>query len=718
MLCLAMAPFQAMADEPPEGDTSDGYEQGKVLVVFDEDATARAAKRSVMAVESVDADAACVASAVSTPGVPVKMAKLDVAEDSTVEEAVAELENRPGVAFAQPNYLYELLDSPDGADAATSPVGLASALVPNVVGTNDPLRYKQWYLSSINAYKSWDIAKAEGKVAVAVLDTGITMSHVDLKDRIIAPYDVVGDARTDGTDSIPDDSPDDESGHGTHVAGIIAAQADNGHGTVGVSYNANVMPLKVCYYSDQANNYITSSEDLASAYAHLLSRAPGDVNGDGSVGTYAQEYNVRVANMSLGALWQPGTSEEEAADKAVTNLVDRAERAGIVTVCAAGNESSDALSWPSDYPACVSVIALDKFDGRAGYSNFGDAKDVSAPGSDMFSTVPLSYAESGTTVRDAEGNLNCYAELSGTSMASPVVAGVFAQVFAANADLTPAEAKDIVYSTAVDLGDAGFDTQFANGKVDAEAAAKAAAGLADPGSDDDDHGKTPGGEEAGGGEPTGPVDGPEGEKTQPGSGDAADMPEKGAEGDSPRADVGTLHVRGLAKRYACTGKPITPELVVVLGDRWLTKDVDYTVSYQDNVQVGTAWITLTLRGNYAGTARLSFQIVAAKASSSSQSSASVALVGGVKAKGAKKRIVVKWRAAASAGANGYQVRYSTKKSMKGAKLKAVKGAAKAKATIKKLKGKRVYYVQVRAYKTAGGAKAFGPWSKVRKAKTR
>lgn len=463
-----------------------GYEPGKVLVVFENGATKASAGRAVTAVSSVDAESV---DQVAWDG-PAKMAKVDVAEGATVQEAIAELEAEGAVAYAQPNYLYKALDVPEGRgtfaqEQAAHTVQVTSALLPGVltpqvVGTNDKLRYKQWYLSSINAYKSWDVAKCEGNVTVAVLDTGITMDHYDLKDRIVAPYDVVGNARTDNSPSVPDNSPDDESGHGTHVAGIIAAQADNAFGTVGVSYNANVLPLKVCYYSDQANTYITSSEDLASAYSYLLSRALEDVNEDGVVGTYAEEYNVRVANMSLGALYDEHamSDEELAADKAVLDLVDHARTRGILTVCAAGNENSSSYSWPSDHTSCVSVIALDKQDERASYSNYGPAKDIAAPGSDIFSTVPLSYAAQGTTVRDSDGNMHCYADMSGTSMASPVVAGVAAQVFAANPNFTPDDVEDILYATAVDLGDPGRDDQFGYGKVDAEAAVKAANSIA------------------------------------------------------------------------------------------------------------------------------------------------------------------------------------------------------------------------------------------------
>lgn len=642
---LALAFAVALLAAPQVAFAASGYEQGKVLVVFNDLTTRPQANRAVLATQSVEDGIVC-----------GKVAKLDVAEGSSVEEAIADLEGNPAVAYAQPNYLYELLDVPAGRMAAGT-----QALSTQMAGTNDPLRYQQWYLSAINAYESWDHAKADGKVTVAILDTGITMDHADLKGRIVAPYDVVGDARSDYTDSVPDDSPDDEAGHGTHVAGIVAAEADNGVGTAGVSYNANIMPMRVCYYSDYAGTYITSSEDLAAAYAHLLSTADSDVNGNGRLESYAVEYNVRVANMSLGALWQPGTPEEEAADRAVLDLVDRADAEGVLTVCAAGNDNSDAYSWPSDHDTCVSVIALDQYDNRASYSNYGKDKDIAAPGSDIFSTVPISYALQGVVVRDSEGGRHCYAEMTGTSMASPVVAGVAAQVFAANPNLTCDEAKKVLYTTATDLGDAGFDNQFGNGKVNAAAAVQAAA--AQPGTWE-------GGSSSDGEESPGAV-----------------TPSK------------TIRVTGLASSYPFTGKPIKPALAVKMGKVKLKRGTDYKLTYRDNVNVGMASVEVVLTRNLTGSTTLPFSITPVK----------VPAVSGVRAVASGTGVSVSWKALAKSKASGYQVRYSPKANMARAKVKTVKSPARSALSIK-VAGKSCY-VQVRAFKVVGSTTFRSAWTK-------
>lgn len=324
-------------------------------------------------------------------GSPVPSATVEVADGLTEAEAISELERDPRVAFAQPNYRYTLpapepsteAEPADGEDASLQsadeplrPLGMAAV--------DDPERTSQWYLNGIDALGAWDVAKCDNKVTVAVIDSGIDMDHPDLKDNIVAPYDLVGDARADGTESVPDDSPDDELGHGTHVAGIVSARANNGVGIAGVSYNANIMPLKVFYYSQSKKGYVCETSDLLAAYSYIMADA-----GDGTGQTRAQKLNVRVINMSLGAIWN---EEQDTGDKALLAAVDEAYGKGILTVCAAGNDEYPLpyKNWPSDHDTCVSVIATTENNGRALFSNYGPEKDVAAPGANIYSTYPPS----------------------------------------------------------------------------------------------------------------------------------------------------------------------------------------------------------------------------------------------------------------------------------------------------------------------------------------
>ncbi len=739
-----------------------GYEEGRILVAFKKETSLKGARSAIASADTVDD-----AIDGGTYSKSNKMVLIDLEEGCDVTDAIDELSEDPRVEYVQPNYLYEVLDT-----RQSSYSNVASVVETQVTGTNDPLRFKQWYLNSVGAYQAWDYAKADGSVTVAVLDTGIDMDHVDLQDNIVAPYDVTGDSRTDGSESIPDESPDDLAGHGSHVAGIAAGATNNGYGISGVSYNANIMPLRVCYWSDYANNFVATSADLASAYRYILSVAPRDYNGDGTIGTYAQEFNVRVANMSLGALSETGSQITDKDDLAVYDLVDRATRAGVLTVCAAGNESSDEYSFPSDHDSCVSVIALDENDKRASFSNYGSDKDISAPGTAMFSTVPDVYNESHatTSIRDGEGKLNYYAEMQGTSMASPLVAGIAALVFAANPNLTPEKVADILYATATDLGERGKDDQFGYGKVNVAAAVQAATGIAVTGIEDlpsqaiakeplkisasvvpSDASKkdieysvvdagmtgavvngdvfvaqTAGAATVRAMIANGGVNGvdfakvftievaPEQKPDPDPAPDPDPQPVPDPSGDDSSSDdvvvpgVQSISVSGLAKRYAYTGKAIVPGISVKLNGVRLKPGEDYVVTLKNNVDIGTAYLTLTLLGNTTGSARVPFQIVAPSVGKS--------LI--AKVKGKKRAVALKISNSNRKLTSGYQIRYSTKKSMKKAKSLSVKTAKATSKTIKRLKKSKRYYFQVRSYRTVGSKRFASTWSSAVSAKTK
>jgi subtilisin family serine protease len=273
-----------------------------------------------------------------------------------------------------------------------------------------PKQVIDWGVSLVQAPQIWSMTKGKD-IKVAVLDTGLDNTHPD-----IAPNFVKG---VDFTSPNPNDFMD-RQGHGTHCAGVIAG-CDNLVGIVGVAPQAKLYGVKVL----------------------------GD-NGSGSIGAivkgidWAIAEKVDIISMSLGTSQDPGAT--------LHNAIKRARAAGIVIVAASGNENT-TCGWPAAYPEVIAVGAVDQTFGRAGFSNFGEAIDVVAPGVDVLSTYPA----------------NRYAKLSGTSMATPMVAGVIAliQQFCRNMGVkaTPDKIVQMITERSVDMGQAGDDDMFGNGLI-------------------------------------------------------------------------------------------------------------------------------------------------------------------------------------------------------------------------------------------------------------
>jgi subtilisin family serine protease/flagellar hook assembly protein FlgD len=271
---------------------------------------------------------------------------------------------------------------------------------------------KQWYLNQISAPKAWDITKGSPTITVAVIDDGTQKDHPDLAGKIVKPYDAV----TGGTIYKPND-------HGTHVAGIIAASI-NGKGIAGVAPNVKIMPINAF------TSYGASNFDVARAIY------------------YASINGANVINMSLG-----GYNYSYAMDEAVGYAFTQ----GSVIIAAAGNSDTHYNTYPASYDGAFGVSATNRKDQITQFSNYGNYIDFAAPGEDIFSTV------SGSS----------YEYMDGTSMASPVVAGVAALVLSKNPLLSPNQVKSILASSAIDLGNGGWDFFYGYGRVNAYRALQA-----------------------------------------------------------------------------------------------------------------------------------------------------------------------------------------------------------------------------------------------------
>ncbi|WP_203828213.1 S8 family peptidase [Actinoplanes palleronii] len=282
-------------------------------------------------------------------------------------------------------------------------------------GGSDPYRSKQWDLATTHVPAAWQRSTGAG-VTVAVLDTGVDASHPDLAGHVLTGWDAV--AGTTGGNTDPE-------GHGTHVAGTIAALTGNGIGVSGIAPDVTILPVRV-----------------------LDAEGAGDTSDTAEGVIWAADHGADVINMSLG-----GTKQSSA----LTNAIAYARGKGVVVVAAAGNDRAKGspTSYPGADPGVIAVAATDASDAVESYSNAGSYVDVAAPGSLILNTYPTALAATG------------YATMSGTSMASPHVAAVAALLLAARPGLNPDQVEAALEDSAIDLGTAGKDNDFGYGRIDA-----------------------------------------------------------------------------------------------------------------------------------------------------------------------------------------------------------------------------------------------------------
>lgn len=278
---------------------------------------------------------------------------------------------------------------------------------------NDPYFGNAWHLPKIAAPAAWDIAGGQG-VTIAILDTGVDATHPDLAAKMVSGwnmYDNNSDTR-------------DVHGHGTAVAGTAAAAGNNAIGVAAVAPNAKIMPMRIANPSGYAY-YSTIAQAL----------------------NWAADNGANVANISF--LGVAGSASIQSAAQYFRNK-------GGLTVVSAGNNGVDEGIAPND--DIIAVAATDANDAKTSWSSFGSFVDVSAPGAGIWTTM----------------NGGGYGAWSGTSFASPVVAGVAALMKSANPLLTPGEIESLLFASATDLGNPGKDSWYGSGRVNAGAAVFAA----------------------------------------------------------------------------------------------------------------------------------------------------------------------------------------------------------------------------------------------------
>jgi serine protease len=305
---------------------------------------------------------------------------------------------------------------------------------------NDPDYGKQWNLRMIGMPEAWEMSRGKG-VVVAVLDTGVAY---ETTGRFVRVPDLKGVRFAPGYDFIHDtDHPNDDNGHGTHVAGTIAQATNNGEGVAGIAFEATLMPIKVLDASGSG-----TSADIADGIR------------------WAVDHGAKVLNLSLGGF---GYS------RVIENAVAYARRQGAVIVAAAGNHGAGTVAYPAAYAGAVGVGAVGPDGTRAPYSAWGEQLDLLAPGGDKRRGDEGGILQA--TIARGDPTQAVYASYQGTSMATPHVAGVAALLFAAGAK-TPDEVERALYAGASGAG--GWDAQRGHGLLDAAGALRALGGAATP----------------------------------------------------------------------------------------------------------------------------------------------------------------------------------------------------------------------------------------------
>lgn len=316
------------------------------------------------------------------------------------EQAQAEvLARQPTVLYAEPDYIAQALDRTP----------------------NDPEFERQWNLRTLRLPAAWDLATGSPAIIVAVVDTGVDLGHPDL----------AGNIASGGWDFVNgDDNPQDDHGHGTHVAGIVAAVTNNALGVAGVAWQARILPVKVLDRDGDG-----TSSDVASGIR------------------WAADAGASIISLSLGG----------PASRTLADAVAYAQQRGALVVAAGGNEYQEGnpTTYPAAYPGVIGVAATDRFDQRAFFSNTGPYIDLAAPGVDIFSTY---WGASSST----------YRALSGTSMAAPHVAGLAGLVQSALPELTAVEVTEVLTMTAEKVGSTSYvngrNDEYGYGRIDARAA--------------------------------------------------------------------------------------------------------------------------------------------------------------------------------------------------------------------------------------------------------
>ncbi|GIW22372.1 MAG: thermitase [Candidatus Sericytochromatia bacterium] len=340
----------------------------------------------------------------SIPSLDTVLLKID--NKAKTNDIIKSLLKDPDVEVAGPNYkVWTMLD------------------------VNDPMVNDQYALKLVEAKKAWDITQGRAETVIAIVDTGIDLTHPDLKDKLVPGFSALKDKENDHNQK----EGGDDNGHGTHCAGIAAGIGNNGLGIAGIALKNKIMPVRVLGGAGSGS---------------LFSIAKGI--------DWATDNGASVISMSLGG-------PSSAMDLIIERAVNKALKKNIPVVAAMGNSGKEEKSVPACIKGVIAVGATDSNDRKAPFSTFGSHISVTAPGVQILSTMPTYDV----FITKEYGVSKNYAALSGTSMATPVVSGIVGLIRAKYPSLTPAQIKERLEKSSDDLGQSGFDKLYGHGRVNA-----------------------------------------------------------------------------------------------------------------------------------------------------------------------------------------------------------------------------------------------------------
>jgi len=330
--------------------------------------------------------------------------RITVNHPENLAELIRQLEQNPEVEYAEKIPLDQFYFSP------------------NDMGPNSNTGSGQWYLYKIRASQAWDIQRGKSNIKVAVVDDAVQVNHTDLAGVCLPGRDVAEDRESPAP-------PDSNFSHGTHVAGIIAANTDNNQGIASIAHGVSIIPIKITLNG--------SPQTPTSGYEGIA---------------WATAHGADVINVSWGSVYISYTAQTVTAN---------AVNAGIVVVAAAGNSDNPTVNYPAGYPGVISVANTNNVDKKSGTSSFGNWIDVSAPGDKIRSTIPFDK----------------YGFKSGTSFAAPMVSALAALILSTDSNLTRLDVENCIKASAdnIDALNPDYIGQLGSGRINAEKALACAA---------------------------------------------------------------------------------------------------------------------------------------------------------------------------------------------------------------------------------------------------